>query len=418
MTRLFFRYGLLGMMLWSCGKTSMPQGDFVKLQTQILMAGSHAAQQQLAEQLWGEYQKQGLPLVHDSTAFFLYKGKAQSVRLAGDMTSWQPGPSFQRLGQTDLFALEQHYPDSARLDYKFIVDTLWTLDAANPHHMVSGFGPNSELRMPRYHGLAWLDSLPSMPHGLLEEFIIYSKVLGNQRPIRVYLPPGYAQSQAVYPSLYVNDGPEYLEFAKLNVTLDYLINAGEIRPVVAICIPPVRKELRQQEYGNNSQFAEFICTEVVPRMQKRYRVIDDADDRALLGASFGGLAAFYIALSNPEVFHYAAGQSSHFGFKQGEIFNLLTKADLTQYAFYISCGTYETNVSNTGISFIDMHYRMREALRTGRARFGYAEIAAGHSWGFWRDDLPRLLKYLFPAEKIAAGAAIVELASLPKRLKF
>jgi enterochelin esterase-like enzyme len=79
----------------------------------------------------------------------------------------------------------------------------------------------------------------------------------------------------------------------------------------------------------------------------------------------------------------------------------LPKVDLTLFSFYLSCGTYETNVANTGSSFIDMHYRMRDQLRTGRARFGYREVAAGHSWGFWRDDLPQLLKYLFPAERIA-----------------
>jgi hypothetical protein len=79
----------------------------------------------------------------------------------------------------------------------------------------------------------------------------------------------------------------------------------------------------------------------------------------------------------------------------------LPPADLSLYAFYISCGTYETQVGDTGSSFIDMHYRMRESLRTGRARFGYHEAAAGHSWGFWRDDLPRLLKYLFAAERVA-----------------
>jgi enterochelin esterase-like enzyme len=44
---------------------------------------------------------------------------------------------------------------------------------------------------------------------------------------------------------------------------------------------------------------------------------------------------------------------------------------------------------------------MRDQLRMGRARFGYQEVAAGHSWGFWRDDLPRLLKYLFPPERTA-----------------
>lgn len=399
MMRQLLCYGLMGFLL-ACNQAKMPEGELAKLQTQLLTAGGKNAQQQLADRWWSEYQKQGIPVVHDSTALFLYKGPAKTVQLAGDMTSWQPGERFQRLGETDLHALEAHFPDSARLDYQLIIDSLWTLDPANPKQMMSGLGPRSELRMPRYRPLAWFDGLPQYPQSQIEEFKIYSRTLDNQRPIRVYLPPGYEQSQVVYPSLYVNDGLEYFDIAKLGATLDYLIKAGEVRPVLVVCVPPLKNK-RSEEYGNNPKFADFIRLELVPRIQKRYRVIDNADHRGIMGASFGGLAAFYIALQNPDLFRLVAGQSSHFGYNNGEIFNLLPKANLSLYAFYISCGTYETNVSNTGISFIAMHYRMREQLRLGRARFGYHEAAAGHSWGFWRDDLPRLLKYLFPAERVA-----------------
>jgi enterochelin esterase-like enzyme len=403
MIRQLFWYAIIGVLAAACGEKKTPEGEMAKLRRQILAAEDKNAQQQLAGHWWSEYQKRGIPIVYDTTALFLFKGPAQTVRLAGDMTGWQAGPNFARLGETDLFALEQHFPDSARLDYKLIVDSLWILDPANPHQMLSGFGPNSELRMPRYKPLPWLESAPNMPQGHVEEFPIYSKTLRNQRPIGIYLPPGYMQSRVAYPTLYVNDGLEYLDLAKLNVILDHLIGAGEIRPLVAVCIPP-GKDKRNDEYGNNPKYAEFICRELVPRIQKNYRVIDSADHRAIMGTSLGGLISFYIALKNPQVFRRAAGQSSHFGYHNGEIFSLLKKSDLSQYAFYISCGTYETSPGETGISSIDAHYRMREALRTGMARFGYHEVAAGHSWGFWRDDLPRLLKYLFPAEQTASVA--------------
>ncbi len=392
-------YGLVGL-LFACNQNKMPEEKLAKMQAQLLTAGGKIVQQQLADRWWSEYQKQGIPVVHDSTALFLYKGPAQTVQLAGDMTSWQPGGKFQRLGETDLHALEAHFSESARFDYQLIVDGVWTLDPANPKQIMTERGPRSELRMPSYKPLSWLDGLPQAPRGQIEEFTIYSQTLANQRPIRIYLPPGYAQSEVVYPSLYVNDGLEYLDLAKLNFTLDYLINAGEIRPVVAVCVPPL-KDKRNEEYGNNAKFVEFICRELVPRIQKRYRVVDDADHRGIMGASLGGFAAFHTALQNPDAFRLVAGQSSHFGYSNGMIFNLLPKVDLTLFSFYISCGTYETNVANTGSSFIDMHYRMRDQLRMGRARFGYQEVAAGHSWGFWRDDLPRLLKYLFPTERTA-----------------
>jgi enterochelin esterase family protein len=398
--RLFLGYGWLGILIAACGQMEKPKGELAKLQAQIFAAGNKNSQQQLADRWWSEYQKQGIPLVHDSTVLFLYKGPAKTVRLVGDMTSWQPGEHFKRLGDTDLRGLEQHYPDSARFDYQLIVDSLWTLDPANPAKTISRSGECSELRMPRYQSLTWLESPSTAPPGQIEEFTFYSQTLGNQRPIRVYLPPGYEQSQVVYPSLYVNAGLEYLDFAKLNLTLDHLISTGEIRPIVVVCIAPLANK-RREEYGNNPKFADFICNEVVTRIQKRYRVVDNADHRAIMGAGFGGLVSFYIALRHPEVFHLVAGQSSHFGYNNEEIFSLLPKFDLSLYAFYISCGTYETSVGDAGMNLIDLHYRMRESLRMGMARFGYHEIAAGNSWASWRDDLPRLLKYLFPGERIA-----------------
>ncbi|MGH7595795.1 MAG: alpha/beta hydrolase-fold protein [bacterium] len=392
-------YGLMGL-LFACNQNKLPEEKLAQMQAHLLTAGGKIVQQQLADRWWSEYQKLGIPVVHDSTALFLYKGSAQTVQLTGDMTNWQPGGKFQRLGETDLHALQVHFPDSARFDYQLIVDGIGTLDPANPQQIMTELGPRSELRMPRYKPLSWLDGTSRAPRGQIEEFTIYSRTLANQRPIRIYLPPGYAQSQVVYPSLYVNDGLEYLDLAKLNLTLDYLIDAGEIRPVVVVCVSPL-KARRNEEYGNNTQFVEFICRELVPRIQKRYRIIDNADHRGMIGASLGGFAAFNIALQNPEVFRLVAGQSSDFGYNNGSIFSLLPKVDLTLFSFYISCGTDEINVANTGNSFIDMHYRMRDQLRMGRARFGYREIAAGHSWGSWRDDLPYLLKYLLPAERIA-----------------
>ena len=61
-----------------------------------------------------------------------------------------PAPAV-RLTGTDLWYREGTLPDDARVDYKIVLNGgNWIDDPVNPLKMWSGFGPNSELRMPDY----------------------------------------------------------------------------------------------------------------------------------------------------------------------------------------------------------------------------------------------------------------------------
>src|ERR1700682_149475 len=66
-----------------------------------------------------------------------------------------------------------------------------------------------------------------------------SKVFGNSRTLRVLLPPGYSDnknSKRRYPVLYFNDGYAVFTYWKAPETVYRLINAGEIEPVIVVCI--------------------------------------------------------------------------------------------------------------------------------------------------------------------------------------
>ncbi|MEE9187269.1 MAG: hypothetical protein V3U10_04445, partial [Bacteroidota bacterium] len=93
------------------------------------------------------------PYIEDSTAYFIYRGDAESVKVVGDFNSWNPtdAPVMTNLVGTNFFYHRQQFEMDARLDYKFIVnDTDWILDPLNPRTIVGGYGPNSELPMPGY----------------------------------------------------------------------------------------------------------------------------------------------------------------------------------------------------------------------------------------------------------------------------
>jgi len=133
-------------------------------------------------------------VVQDSVVYFLYRGQARRVAVAGDATAWSTNACpMSRIEGTDLWYRRQVFEPDARLDYKLVVDdTLWLLDPRNPHTVRGGFGPNSELRMPKYKPPGELSPLPGMPQGTLSDTVVYSPSLGEMRKVSVYLPAGHA----------------------------------------------------------------------------------------------------------------------------------------------------------------------------------------------------------------------------------
>ena len=386
--------------LWmACAKPSTDEILIMHLESRFTQLQDTTKLQQEAEWAWNDLKSREIPAVYDSHAIFLYRGSGHEVRLTGDITSWQPGPHLIPLGRSDIFALSMIFPDSAHVDYKLIVDGEWELDRANPRQVAGGFGANSELRMPRYQPAPELEMRPEVARGELDSLSFTSDLLRNTRPIRVYLPPGYRQSDRRYPALYFLDGTDYLRLARVNVVADNLIHEGSIEPLVMILAPPITPEARATEYGNNPMFAECLVKELVPLMQSRYRLLDDARQRALCGDSYGGLASFYIGLRSPGVFGNIASQSGHFGFDDGAILKLVQTTNLQGYKFYFHCGTYETGIVAHGTSFVGFNRKMRDALAAKEASFTYREYPSGHSWGYWRDEVGRILRAFFAIQR-------------------
>lgn len=391
---------LLGLFLLSCTQPVTDDQFIMGLETRFSRIQDPEKLRYEVEWAWKELKSRTIPVVHDSHAIFIYRGAAKDVRLAGDFTNWQPGPHLIQLGRSDIFARSMTFPDSARLDYKLIVDGNWQLDSCNAHRMISGFGENSELRMPDYRWPPEIETRPEAPHGTLDTLIVTSGILKNTRSVQVYVPPTYDVNNR-YPSLYLHDGSEYINFAKVNLIADNMIQNGSIEPLVMICVPPVSPAERAKEYGNNAKFAEFFVKELVPLVQSRYAVIDDDQHRAICGPSFGGLAALYIGLQAPARFGKVVGQSSHFGHDNGAIFKMVQGADLSNQEFYFHCGAYETGIVYAGKSFVEINREMRDLLASKNANFSYAEYPCGHSWGYWRDELPMILRKLFGKKKPA-----------------
>ncbi len=136
----------------------------------------------------------------------------------------------------------------------------------------------------------------------------------------VLLPLDYCEADAPYPVLYLNDGQD-LPRLQLRSIMDSLIRQQRVRPFVLVAI---HAGDRIQEYGTAARadymnrgskaaaYTDFVLTELLPYIQKHFRVTNDPTQSVFAGFSLGGLSAFDIVWSHPQVFSRAGVFSGSF----------------------------------------------------------------------------------------------------------
>lgn len=148
----------------------------------------------------------------------------------------------------------------------------------------------------------------------VEKLTIKSEVLGEERTILVRTPPGYETNKARYPVLYMTDGDVHIghtgstvEFLARNGRMSELIvvgitNTNRLRDLSPTHVKTVNPDgaLQFPNSGGGDKFLKFIETELIPDIEKRYRVVPY---RVLAGHSLGGVFAIHAMVSRPELFN-------------------------------------------------------------------------------------------------------------------
>lgn len=358
---------------------------------------------------------QQVPFAVGDSVAFLYHGTAEAVAWNGDFNGWghaaQVASSGRRLSGTDLWILEHTLPSDARIDYKVVVDGTGGVDPANPRRQWSGFGPNSELRMPDYVTPPETVREPDLARGTLgSQQILASMHLGYDVAYRVYTPAGYADLDAL-PTLYVADGHEYADdrLGSMIIVLDNLIGAGVIAPLVVVFIDPRDPQdpstnRRQAQYVDDyAPFAAFLVDEMVPVVDAAYRTQPDPAARGIMGTSFGGVFAAYLGVTRSDVFQRVAIHSPAFWYDARHNGDAVYQQFATQgrlpLQVFMSTGTiYDTAPGAR---------RMRDLLEQQGYPLTYVEVPEGHSWGNWRGllDVPLMQFWGTGAGREAAGSA-------------
>lgn len=361
-------------------------------------------------------------LAPDNTVTFRIKApEAEKVSLSGNWMPMVPNGDQGMTRQLVDLTKDENGVWSAKVGpmapelygYTFMVDGVNTLDPSNLKVARDGiFRTESLLYVPgEASDLYWAKTGPK---GSVNQIWYESPTLDLTRRMFVYTPPGYHGSSEAYPVLYLlhGGGGDEEAWPTLGVAptiLDNLINSGKAEPMIVVMtngnpsqasastITPELPNLEQSGPGMASMlFEKSLVNDVIPFIEKNFRVKANKENRALTGLSMGGLQTMNTSFTNPDLFNYIGVMSmgfadlSRFGIevdhsKRAE--QILALKEANPKLYWIACGKddflYESVVT------------MREELDKHDFTYTYRESPGGHTWTNWRIYLSEFAPMLF-----------------------
>jgi enterochelin esterase family protein len=368
------------------------QGHFASFLNQIMPISSSQTRMALTDSFMTYAATRGFPFIDNDTAVFLYRGSSASVSVAGDFNNWNFSPMINLAG-TNLFFYQAKFEMDARLDYKFVLPgNNYILDPLNPHKCYGGFGPNSELAMPAYIQPWDISYNPIILHGTVAVLNIFSINVSANYQLSIYLPPGY-NSSFKYPTVYFQDGADYINLGSAINVLDNLIDSSKIEKVIGVFVTP---NDRNNEYAGTTrnQYRFFFVNELVPFIDSLYSTYKVPEKRLVLGDSYGGNISALISYNHPGVFGNCGLHSPAFQPNNNEAYNLITNGSMKNIRFSAIWGTYMDPYQSL--------QTFRDILISKGYLYDWKEVHEGHSWGQWRANIKTVLQFIFP--KKVAGA--------------
>lgn len=257
---------------------------------------------------------------------------------------------------------------------------------------------------------------------VLDNLSMKSKILNMERKYAVYLPPDYESSQRSYPVLYLlhgsgDDQTGWVQFGEVLHIANEAINEGKATPMI-IVMPDANTGKRG--YVNDVKgewlYEDYFFQELMPFVEKTYRIKGEKRYRAVAGLSMGGEGTFIYALHHPELFSSACPLSAATGprsleeiskyrlwpagdsisvevktayFKKYSVLSLIENMPDDQkkaVRWFIDCG--DDDFLFEGNSLVHIAMRKKEIPHEFRIRDG------SHSWTYWRASLPVVLEFV------------------------
>lgn len=264
--------------------------------------------------------------------------------------------------------------------------------------------------------------------GTLEMIPFESKVFGNKRLLRVWLPPGYFDPVAAakrYPVLYLFDGQMLFDRCTsqpfpdewhVDEIMTDLIVKKRVEPLIVVGIDNAGPD-RTDEYSRYGAVANapqklsaFMTTEVLPLIDGRYRTISDRAHRGAGGASLASIAALTLLLDQPDTFGLGLLESTSLQNGNGRVLQETSKVVQGPLRVSIGVGTAEvppTEAAAHGFPYFDeafvaMSQTLAENLK--KSLMNHPEVkltveqGGQHQPKYWSKRFGPAVSFLFPSE--------------------
>jgi enterochelin esterase family protein len=328
--------------------------------------------------------------------FRIYAPEAAAVTVESEIGAGRSEHPMTKAEDGVWSAVVEAPPGSYRYVYR--INGVAVLD---PRNIVTSQSNNTVRSVVHVDGLAYQD-MADVPHGAVSEVWYSSSEFGGERRMHVYTPPGYETGTEPLPVLYLFHGAgdaddSWSTVGRAGVILDNLIAAGDAVPMIVVMpwghAPSGGFTPGAPGDPLDDPILRDVVSGIIPEVEARYRVIADADHRAIAGLSMGGGHSSRLGLFRPDLFHnvgvFSAGMSAEavtaYAASQADV---LRQSQESMKLLYVSTGV--NDFAHEG--FVTMVGLLDD--------FGFeyvkVEDEGDHSWPYWRrylnDMAPRLFR--------------------------
>jgi enterochelin esterase family protein len=341
-----------------------------------------------------------------SVTFRVLSEKATEVTLNGSWMGFGKTLPLTK-GEQGVWSVTVDPLPASMYHYNLFIDGVAAIDPTNSHALRDGTRYASLLMVPGPESEVF--QLNDTPHGNISQVWYDSPTLGVDRRMYVYTPPGYDSGKDTYPVLYLlhgagGDEDAWTALGRANLILDNLIASGESKPMLVVMTngnawqtstlreipgqPAPTRETRAQFQG---KFEKSLVEDVVPYIEKNFRVKADKDHRALAGLSMGGGHTITASITYPGTFGYIGVFSSGIFDANADMAEMekkfLALKDSGVSKYWVACGKEDF--------VMESNKRLLSMLDKTGFEHEYFENEGGHTWANWRTYLSMFAPMLF-----------------------
>jgi enterochelin esterase-like enzyme len=360
----------------------------------------------------------------------VFAPKATEITVTGELLNGTP-PKAMTKGEDGIWTATLGPLPADVYTYAFNIDGVNTTDPRNPWvKLVSATGLASQVEVPG-EGAQYYDSKP-VPHGLVQIMTYESKATGATRQAYVYTPPDYNRTTAKYPVFYLLHGggdldPGWVMTGRANIIMDNLLAEKKAVPMIVVMplargggslgigpagmspgiaaagnvVPGAGRGAAPAAASGTPQpaaepaplqpFAQDFISDLMPAVERTFRVSARAEDRAIGGLSAGGAATVNTAFSRPDLFRYvvilSAGAPQNVEQLYPKFFANGAAGARQMKLIWLAAGDEDFALNGTRT--------LDDVLTKAGIKHSFKTTQGRHEWRLWRPHLYEFAQLLF-----------------------